>query len=178
MSRLTEVLDERRRDSGLTLVEMLVTMFLLGVVGALTLAGFLLVHRAVRNVTNDTTAGDAVQAATERMSRDLRQAGTILAATPTSVQFWVDANDNYKQDTGEIITWSVSTVGAAPTLCRTTDAGASSCVPEPMGSTTTLSYDSATLANIRVVTVTLSSLGTTPGATHTQQWEVSLRQVG
>lgn len=178
MTRLSEIANGRRGEDGLTLVELLITMLLLGIVSALVLSGVLLVNRAVRNVTNDTTGGDAVQTATERMSRDLRQAGKISSATSSSVTFWVDSNDNYKQDTGEAITWSTSTVAGKPTLCRTTDNGTSSCVTEPAGSTTTFSYDSSTLANIRVVTVTLSTPGAAAGATHPQQWVVSLRNVG
>lgn len=178
MSRLSEIIDEGRAEDGLTLVELLITMFLLGIVSALTLSGVLLVNRAVRNVTNDATGGDAVQAATERMSRDLRQAGEIISDTSSSVTFWVDSNDNYKKDSGETITWSTSTVVGKPRLCRTTNAGGSSCVNEPSGSTTTFTYDNGTPANVRVVTVTLRTPGAAAGATHPQQWVVSLRNVG
>jgi len=102
------------RDAGLTLVELLVTLVLTGVVGSLVLAavvraGDVLVH------TEDENKGlQDAKVILERMSSDVRQARGVVcdaaAADPTCrfhLQLWVDANSDYLQEDAEVITWEL-----------------------------------------------------------------------
>lgn len=102
------------RDVGLTLVELLVTLVLTGVVGSLVLAavvraGDVLVH------TEDENKGlQDAKVILERMSRDVRQARGVVcdaaAADPTCqfhLQLWVDGNSDYLKEDAEVITWEL-----------------------------------------------------------------------
>lgn len=101
-------------DRGLTLVELMVTIVLMGIVGSLVLAavvraGDVLVH------TEDENKGlQDAKIILERMSRDVRQARGVVcdgaSADPTCryhLQLWVDADSDYLQEDSEVITWEL-----------------------------------------------------------------------
>jgi prepilin-type N-terminal cleavage/methylation domain-containing protein len=113
--------DERPADSGVTLVEMLVVMILLSIVGTLVVRATLDSHKLVR-ITNDQTEGlQDVRVASERLSRDLRDARSVLcnptgtpaalaAADPNCLyhlQMWIDYNSDYVQQAAETVTWEL-----------------------------------------------------------------------
>jgi prepilin-type N-terminal cleavage/methylation domain-containing protein len=94
-----------RRDAGFTLIEVLVAMGLTSVLGTLVLGSAL----AMRNDTEALRAGsdlqDGVRLATERIVRELRQAGSIdqvdlpqHPGDPTAITFWADFNGNGVRD--------------------------------------------------------------------------------
>ena len=107
-ARRTSV-DPEPRDSGMTLVEVLVAMGLFGVLSTLLL-GLVL---STAKVSDDTRAAANVteesRLATERMSRELRQANMIkavqltsLGASTTAFTFWTDFNGNGVEDLGTV----------------------------------------------------------------------------
>lgn len=112
----------RADDRGLTLVEVLVTVVLLGIVGSLVTRAVIDSHKVVR-ITDDQTTGLAdVRLAAERLGRDVRDARSVLcnptgtpaalaSADPTCVyhlQLWVDYNSDYVQQVDETVTWKLA----------------------------------------------------------------------
>lgn len=111
-----------RDDSGLTLIEMLVTLILLGVVSTLVVGAVVQATR-VLTLTRDEAIGlgDA-KVVLDRLGRDIREARSAVCvvgpsdptdpttADPTCaahLQLWIDANSNYAQETSEIVTWQL-----------------------------------------------------------------------
>lgn len=111
-----------RDDSGLTLVELLVTMVLIGVVsglvlGAVTAASRVFIH------TNDESQGlrDA-KVVMDRVARDIREGRSVVCdgsyadpSDPSSLdpdcsahlQVWIDDDSDYAPDESEIVTWQL-----------------------------------------------------------------------
>lgn len=73
-------------DQGLTLVELLVVMLILGVVGTVTTAGVVSGLRTTSEVQNRADAQAVVRTGVERLSRDLRMADPLRHATSTEVR--------------------------------------------------------------------------------------------
>src|SRR6478752_2004990 len=106
--------DELGDDAGITLVEMLVSMMLLLVIGAVVLAATVATHRSTRVADDETRGQEDVAVVVDRLSRDIRDARGVVCDGATSdpqckthLQLWVDYNSNYKQDTDETITWKL-----------------------------------------------------------------------
>lgn len=109
--------EESASDRGLTLVELLVVMIILGVVGSITSAALLVTHKEQR-LTNDESQGLAdVKTVVERLGRDIRQARSIDAgATQSKLVLWIDYNSDYIRDPvnqpNEIVTWQLQSQGS------------------------------------------------------------------
>lgn len=114
-------------DSGVSLVEVLIVIVLLSIVSTLVTRAVLDSHKVVR-ITEDQTQGLAdVRIASERLSRDIREARSVVcnppgtppalaAADPTCLyhlQLWVDYDSDYLQEPAETVTWSL-TPGTSP----------------------------------------------------------------
>lgn len=96
-------------------------MALMSVIGAIVASGFVGVHRIFRSTEDQAIGLQDVRVASERLSRDVRDARSVLcnptgtpAALVTSdpsctyhLQLWVDYNSNYKQESGETVTWQL-----------------------------------------------------------------------
>ncbi len=93
------------RDQGMTLVEVLVGIGLFGVLGTILMA----IAMSTSRVTDDTrelsNVNEESRMAVDRMTRELRQAGEVVAvhlpATPsdsTAITFWTDFNGNGTKD--------------------------------------------------------------------------------
>lgn len=134
-------LNRHARDSaGMTLIEVLVAMTLLGVVSSLVVVG---VRDAVRVMihTDDENRGlQDAKVILDRLSRDIRQARGVVCNQPTGsgqpilvpedvdkdpttpdvlvhsrcpdyVQLWIDDDSDYLRDDGEVITWQLAANG-------------------------------------------------------------------
>jgi prepilin-type N-terminal cleavage/methylation domain-containing protein len=97
--------EQEPRDSGMSLVEILVAMGLFGLLSTLLL-GFAL---STSQVTKDTSALSGIneesRLAMERLTRELRQADAVLslqvpthADDPTAITIWADFNGNGFKD--------------------------------------------------------------------------------
>src|SRR5436305_908383 len=105
--RYLRSLRERRDDAGVTLVETLVAIILISVVSTIVTKAVVDSHKLVR-ITNDQTQGlTDVRIATERLSRDVRDARSVLCnptGTPAALtgdtsctyhlQLWIDYNSD------------------------------------------------------------------------------------
>lgn len=72
---------DRARDAGMTLIEVLVAMVLFGLFSSLLLGLALAVSRAGDDIRSRATVGEEARLGMERMTRELRQASAISAVT-------------------------------------------------------------------------------------------------
>jgi prepilin-type N-terminal cleavage/methylation domain-containing protein len=139
-----------RRDAGFTLIEVLVAMGLTSVLGTLVLGSAL----AMRNDTEALRAGsdlqDGVRLATERIVRELRQAGSIdqvdlpqHPGDPTAITFWADFNGNGVRDLDatdpEVLTYRL--IPGSGQLTLTVDDARGVAVTTPILATNVTGFD-------------------------------------
>jgi prepilin-type N-terminal cleavage/methylation domain-containing protein len=104
----------RRSEAGMTLVELLVTMVLLGIVGTLVTAAVVNAATGLTHTDDENKGLQDAKVILERMGRDARQArGLVCDGDPADpnceyhLQLWVDSNSDYVQQDSEIITWKL-----------------------------------------------------------------------
>ena len=121
----------RRRvsgDRGVTLVETLITMILLGVIGSLVTAAVVQAGQSLTHVDDENKGLQDAKVILDRMSRDVREARGVTCdgglADPTDpttadptcnahLQLWIDTNSNYAQEASEVVTWRLQLNGDA-----------------------------------------------------------------
>ena len=108
----------RTSDRGVTLVELLVSMILLGVVGSLVTAAVVNASAAMVHTDDENKGLQDAKVILDRMGRDVRQArGVVCDGISTDpnctyhLQLWVDSNSDYVKTDGEIITWQLEQSG-------------------------------------------------------------------
>lgn len=105
MNRLRGVPSQRPTDAGVTLIELLVTIMLMGIVGTLSITAAVSAQRAsdTNRLVNDLN--EEARLGLNRLSRELREAKSIVSVTnpngpgfivdqDVSITFWVDFNGN------------------------------------------------------------------------------------
>jgi prepilin-type N-terminal cleavage/methylation domain-containing protein len=114
-------------DAGFTLVELMVTMVLLGILGTTLATVALNLQSTTTAVRQNSDLLHETRLAMERLVRELRQAGTIdeveLPATPTSpsaITFFADFDNDGVRDLDaadpEVLTYRFDPVGGVLTL--------------------------------------------------------------
>jgi prepilin-type N-terminal cleavage/methylation domain-containing protein len=100
------------REAGLTLVEVIVTMTLLGVVGSLVTAAVVNASTGLIHVDDENKGLQDAKVILDRMGRDARHARSIVCDAAVSdptcekhLQLWVDTNSDYVPADSEIVTW-------------------------------------------------------------------------
>lgn len=93
------------RDSGVSLVEVLVGMGLFGVLSTVLLGFVISTSRVTEDTRNLSAVNEESRLAMERLTRELRQANKVLShqlpaapGDPTGLTFWTDFNGNRTQD--------------------------------------------------------------------------------
>ena len=107
-------------DRGVTLVELMVTMILMGVVGSLVTGAVVQAGRSLTHVDDENKGLQDAKVILDRMGRDVREARGVTcdggladptdssSADPTCsahLQLWIDTNSDYAQQAAEIVTW-------------------------------------------------------------------------
>ncbi len=167
-----------RGDRGVTLVETMVVMILLGVIGSIVLRAVIDSNKLVR-ITNDQTEGLAdVRFATERLTRDVRDARSVLcnpSGTPLALtsdttcayhlQLWIDNNSDYVQQSSETVTWNLRTSATAGhyDLVRTISGATAVVQARTIVQNVAFQYD-----------VAPGSVAPAPGAAHTTTVNVNM----
>lgn len=122
MNRLREALQTSRRagDRGVTLIELLVTMILMGVVSSLVLGAVIQSTRVLTHVDDEESGLSDAKIVFDRIARDVRESRGVVCdgglADPADassadpycaahLQVWVDSNSDYVEQPGEWITW-------------------------------------------------------------------------
>lgn len=115
-------------EEGVTLVEVLITVLLLGVVVAIASPALLSGFNVVNQTDEDTRGLADIKLFVERMSRDLRAARKVYpTSTLKKLDIWIDYNSDYKASADENVTWALEAQGSGPlfNVVRSTDAGGS-----------------------------------------------------
>jgi type II secretory pathway pseudopilin PulG len=162
--------------AGITLVETLVAMVLLGVVGSITTAAVVASHDVLRVNQDEGQGLQDTQTVIERLGRDIRQArGVDAGATGSQLVLWIDNNSDYVRNAttqpDEIVTWALASQGSGSTQFNTlrSTAGGQAVVQsrtmvdniafcyqeEPGGTCLATPLSDADATNARYVTVTL-----------------------
>ncbi len=112
----------RERDAGMTLIELMVAMVLLGTVSALVLAGVIQATRVLTHNDDENRGLSDAKVVLDRLSRDIREASSVTCDGAGSdpnclahLQLWIDQNptdsqlsSDYVQQPGEIVTWKLA----------------------------------------------------------------------
>jgi prepilin-type N-terminal cleavage/methylation domain-containing protein len=109
----------RRRtllQAGFTLVELLVVTFLLGAIGAISLAAFNSGSQTLGRVDDDIRGQQDLRIVTETLTRDIRAGrGIDATSTASSLSIWIDYDADYLKDTAtEVILWDVVAAPSDP----------------------------------------------------------------
>jgi prepilin-type N-terminal cleavage/methylation domain-containing protein len=119
--------DRMRDEGGMTVIELLVAMVLLGIVSALVLAGVQSAARVLTRADDENRGLQDAKVILDRLSRDIREArGVVCDAAPPAptdpvvdanglparcpdyVQLWIDDDSDYLEDPEEVVTWELS----------------------------------------------------------------------
>lgn len=138
-----------RHDDGMSLIELLVTTILMGVISSLVLTAVIQSQRVLTHDEDENRGLQDSKVIMDRLGRDVREArGVVCDAGPADptfptvldvnceahLQLWVDSNSDYVQQNAEVITWRLQksadehydvfrTTGTGPTpLTRTREA--------------------------------------------------------
>lgn len=105
---ISRVQAARTRDSGVTLIELLIVMFLTGILGTVVAFSMRGVYASQRTADGETSGLADVRTVNERLGRDLRDARSVYpGATASELEIWIDYNSNYIIDSNEIVTWQL-----------------------------------------------------------------------
>ena len=118
---MTGMLRRLRRDSrGVTLIELLVTMILMGIVGSLVLSAVIQTQRVITHNDDENRGLQDAKVILDRLGRDVREARGVVCdggladpTDPTSadpycqshLQVWIDFNSDYIKQDSEVVTW-------------------------------------------------------------------------
>lgn len=136
----------RRGETGATLVEVLVTILLMGIVTAIATPALLSGINVLNHTDDDTQGLSDIRFFVERMSRDLRGARKVYTgSTASELRIWVDHNANYRAEPEENITWRLELHGSGPhfDVVRETGAGVSEIASQTVVNGMTFAYTPA-----------------------------------
>lgn len=120
-----------RGEEGLTLVELTVAMAITTLVLSVVMAGVISVIRTDQYLEEDSIALSELRTVMADFTKELRQARVVFpgtggqTSTARRIYFWVDSNRDSVQQTGERITWELTTSNGEGVLTRRTDAAPS-----------------------------------------------------
>lgn len=161
----------RSSEAGLTLVELLVTTMLLGIISTIVISAFLTGSRTLGRVDDDVQGQGDQRIVSERILRDLREARGVEAPTAAELTsdpnvakrkltIWVDYNANYKRETGEVITWLLSTTTSTDghyNVVRSVNDGTSQVVARALVSGIAFAYKNDKNSNLTGAAVSTAS---------------------
>lgn len=121
----------RADDSGLTLIEVLITAVLMGIVSSIMTAAAITTLKSLHHVDDEAQGQTDVRTVTERLTRDIRDARSVAAGADSGhLVLWIDYNSDYIQQANETITWQLGSTlvnGHYPivrSVCQTLSTGA------------------------------------------------------
>lgn len=101
-------------EAGVTLIELLVTMVLLGVVSSLVVVGVAQANRVLTHADDENRGQQDAKIILDRLSRDIRQARGVVCDGADGdtfcrehLQLWIDSDSDYVEDPEEIVTWKL-----------------------------------------------------------------------
>lgn len=118
--RVLRAMRRRGRERGTTLIELLVTMILLGVVSTLVVGAVVQSSRVLTHTDDEEKGLQDAKVILDRLGRDVREAREVVCdgglADPTDpgstdvacqahLQVWIDSNSDYVREPTEVVTW-------------------------------------------------------------------------
>lgn len=162
-----------RDERGVTLVELMVSMLLVAFVSAAVVTGMTSAMRSANLHRDDDRAVQDLRLAKERLTRELRTAAELQAATASSITVWIDSDADGTEDPGEVVTWEITADGS---LLRSTDTSpASAVVINLVAAESGFVFDAASIAETRLITVVLVVRVGTSDGTRSMQTQILLR---
>jgi type II secretory pathway component PulJ len=154
-------------DRGATLIELIVTISLLGLVVGTLLASFLSMQKSEAYVSDRTSSLDDMRVTMSRLTRELRQ-GIAIVGTPTTSDLTIETFIDGEQH-------QVRYLASGTTLTRSVDGGTAAMMQQHLASTAVFSYtdDAPDLVTVTLDVVPQQS----PDTTVTLESEVRLRNM-
>ena len=162
-----------RDERGVTLIELMVSMLLLAFVSAAVVTGMTSAMRSADLHRDDDRAVQDLRLAKERLTRELRAAAELQAASGSSITVWIDQDADGDVDPGEVVMWEITGAGA---LNRSTDTTPASAVVVNLDATQSeFAFDAEGVDDIRLITVVLVARVGTSDGTRSMQTQILLR---
>lgn len=170
-----------RGERGVTIVELLITVLLIGVVIAIASPALLSGFNVVNQTDEDTRGLADIKLFVERMSRDLRAARKVYATSIADrMTLWIDYNSDYKATPDEKVTWGLEAQASGPlfNVVRTTAAGGSELASQTVINGMNFTYSPAPEATRFVqVNVEYDAEPGRDGSVKTAGFDIRLRNV-
>lgn len=96
-----------RRDEGMSLVELGVSMVITSLLAALMVTWFSAGVGSENSQRSYDSALSDLRDVSDRLSREVRAAGYLITADPYSLSFWLDGDRDGAVGSGESITWAI-----------------------------------------------------------------------
>ena len=169
--------DRRRRQDGMTLVELLVVLVVGGVLTTISLSALASGRDTLTRAQDDAQGQADVAGVVQRLSADLRQARRVEpGSAPGMLVLWVDRDGDEVRSAAEAVTWQVMSPPAGRRhfrLARLDGAGRHTDEARTLVSPDVFTFDSADPARVRSVGVDLRYDALPDG--HLGEKRVSLR---
>lgn len=168
------------RESGITLVELMVAMMITAILGAVVATWMTSAVKAANMHRDDDIAVQDLRQAKDLLTRELRSAAEVVTLSPTMITVWVDSDYSGAPDDGEIITWSIESDG---TLVRWTDVDGGSAngvvvLDRVVVSLSGFDYDAPEAPDVRKVSVVLVVTAGSEHRTRSISTEIFIRNSG
>lgn len=151
-------------EAGFTLVELLVTMVIIGVVSLLVVTAMTQAASTFLIAKDESQGLGDAKTVLDQISRDIRESrGVVCDGTGVDpnceahLQLWVDSDSDYAEDSSEVITWELQDSGDGVhfDVWRLTGDGDAKLVASSLIVQTLFEYDSVDPEEAELVTVTM-----------------------
>jgi Tfp pilus assembly protein PilW len=165
-----------RREAGVTLVELAITMAGLALVSTAMISLFVSTTRVDQAQAADDAAQEAVRDARARLAKDVREARRFTVAGYSSFTVWLDDEWDGVMPAAELVTWSINSAGG---LVRSVGGAAGRVEAWGLSrADSRFTYDSTTAAQVtRAYLHLVVGVGGPEAGYRTLDFEVSLRNV-
>lgn len=151
-----------RRDPGFTLIELMVSMAILSVIGAIVVGFIVSGNRAFLQADDETRGLADVRLVLDQVARDIRSSAGVLCdggladqADPNSadpscaahLQLWLDTDSDYVEESGEVVTWFVRQDGDHLDVIRQDAAGTTRVLATSLIDSVLFVYDATNVAD-------------------------------
>lgn len=163
-------------DRGLTLIELMVSMLLMGILSGLVLDAYVSTTRTLRHDTNESQGLDDVNKVVERLGRDIRDArGIAPGADASHLVLWIDSDSDYIDQPSENVEWQLqATSGGHYNVVRIVPSGATIVEANTLITNIAFSYPTA---NEVVTSMTYNQLQISSAANRVSTFTERLRNV-
>ena len=151
-----------RSESGATIVELSVAMFITALLSTVMVTWLFAGFGSDASHTSYDAALNDLREVTDQMSREVRSADYLTAASDSSMTFWLDGNRNGTIDTGETISWYIEGNTVIRAVVIDDDLSTETVMATHISNdASSFSYDAVSPVDIGRVTIDLVALAQT-----------------